>query len=250
MSDFIDRDGDTITYNTAERYYTIMPDVFIKRQAKAHEVRYRKIDGKVAEHPFNRQRIENERDAIAFISRNTSIPVPRILEWSDEDGVGCLTYETLKGETLGNIYGDLDPEAQQRLGDNVTKFIREVLLLELNRLRSKTMGQLSGVVFPPPRITGYDQRPEWQSRTSSTDRYVYCHNDLDTQNFMIDKETLEVEAVIDWEYSGFFPPQMEFPFWAEGKEASLEEAHCREMIALLDAPGKSNVAALDVVAVH
>ncbi|KAI4194435.1 MAG: hypothetical protein LQ350_007772 [Teloschistes chrysophthalmus] len=188
MTDYMQRDGDTLRYNTADRCYTFTPDVFIKRQAKAHEIRYRQMDGKVVEHAFNRQRIENERDAITFISKNTSIPVPRLLEWSEEDGVGCLTFEALKGETFGSLYWDLDPEGRERVGKNLMTFITEVLLPELRRLRSKTMGQLSGIVFPPPRVTSYDERAEWQSRTSSTDRYVYCHNDLDFHNFMIDKE--------------------------------------------------------------
>ncbi|KAL8690614.1 MAG: hypothetical protein Q9218_003979 [Villophora microphyllina] len=205
---------------------------------------------KVAEGAFSRQRIENERNATMFISKNTSIPVPRLLEWTDEDGVGCLTFEALKGETLRTLYWDLSPEDQQRVGDNLNAFLNNVLLPELRQLRSKTMGQLGGVVFPTVRVTYYDKRPEWQPRTSSTDRYVYCHNDLDLHNFMIDKETLEVEAVIDWEYSGFFPPEFEFPFWAEGKEASVGEDHCRKMIALLDAPGKLKVPDLEHTMVH
>ncbi|KAL8779375.1 MAG: hypothetical protein Q9203_001477 [Teloschistes exilis] len=98
------------------------------------------------------------------------------------------------------------------------------------------MGQLSGAVFPPPRVSPYDQR-SWESRTSSTDRYVYCHNDLAFHNLFVDPETLEIEAVIDWEYSGFFPPELEFPFYELGKEASLDEDHCRKMTALLEAPG-------------
>ncbi|KAL9589707.1 MAG: hypothetical protein Q9203_001478 [Teloschistes exilis] len=186
MTDYMQRDGDTLKYNTAERYYTFTPDVFIKRQAKAHEVRYWQIDGKVAEAAFSRQRIENERDADAFISKNTVIPVPQLIEWTDEDGVGCLTYELLKGQTFGELYWDLDPEGQQRMENNLTAFIREVLLPELGRFRSKTMGQLRGVVFsppPPPRVTVYDKRPVWQSRSSSRDRYLYCHNDLELHNF-------------------------------------------------------------------
>lgn len=218
-----------------DRHYALSPTTFTKRQLRSHEVRYRK-DGSVAEHPFNHERIGNERNALAFIAKNTTIPVPRILEWTDIDGVGCLTVERLKGQNYSDIYFDLNPEDQERLWNNLSAFLENVLLPQLKKLRSKTMGQLSGVVFPPPRVSFYEKR-SWEPRTSSTERYVYCHNDLAFYNFFVDPKTLEIEAVIDWEYSGFFPPELEWNFCYRTKEESLEESHCRETIALLDAPG-------------
>jgi aminoglycoside phosphotransferase (APT) family kinase protein len=37
------------------------------------------------------------------------------------------------------------------------------------------------------------------------------HGDLGPHNVMMDLETLEVISIIDWEYSGYFPP--EFQKW-------------------------------------
>ncbi|KAI4194434.1 MAG: hypothetical protein LQ350_007771 [Teloschistes chrysophthalmus] len=210
------------------------PTSFIKRQLRGDEVRYRK-DGSIAEHPFNHERIENERDALTFIAKHTTIPVPRVLEWTDIDGVGCLTVERLKGRPWLDTYYDLNPEDQEKMKDKLSAFLNQVMTPQLNQLRSKTIGQLSGAVFPPPRVSFYYVR-SWESRTSSTDGYVYCHNDLALHNLFVDPETFDIEAVIDWEYSGFFPPELEYPFYELGKEASLDEDHCRKMIALLEAP--------------
>lgn len=32
---------------------------------------------------------------------------------------------------------------------------------------------------------------------------------------MIDPDTLQVEAIIDWEYSGFYPPKVVAPLWTK-----------------------------------
>ena len=165
--------------------------------------------------------------------------MPRVLEWSDVDGVGSLTTELIKGSTWSDLYWDIDAPKKKILEENLLAFIDNVLEPQLKSLRSKTMGQIGGGMYPPNRITFWDRRPEWHSKTSSTDRYVFCHNDLNIHNFMMDPETLTVKAVVDWEYSGYFPPELEYPFYLDGMEPSLEEEHCKEMIALLDAPGES-----------
>ena len=187
---------------------------------------------------WERERIENERDALIFIARNSSIPVPRLLEWSDIDGVGSITVERISGKMYSELHEGLEPSDQAKLERNTITFIEEILLPQLQSLRSTKMGQLAGVVVPPVRVSYHDKRPQWESRTSTTSRYVYCHNDLSYNNIMVDPANLTVKAIIDWEYSGFFPKEMEFPFWELEQDASLEEEHCSKMIDLLEAPGE------------
>lgn len=38
---------------------------------------------------------------------------------------------------------------------------------------------------------------------------VFCHNDFSAHNVIVDPETLKVNAVIDWEYAGFYPNEFE-----------------------------------------
>lgn len=47
------------------------------------------------------------------------------------------------------------------------------------------------------------------------DEYVFCHNDLGQHNILVDPESLKIKAIIDWEFSGFFPRCFEAAFWEQ-----------------------------------
>ncbi|KAL9127122.1 MAG: hypothetical protein Q9217_003948 [Psora testacea] len=225
-------------WQVGDRHYTLTSSTFTKRQLFPHEQTLN-IHGEAAQHPFSRERLENERDALLYIARNTKIPVPRVLGWSNVDGVGCLTMEALHGAMLINILDDdseyLSPADKVALERNVNTFVYETVLPELKRLRSRTLGQLSGIVFPPPRVSAFDDRPSWQPKVLTTERYVYCHNDLAQQNIVVEPKTLEVISLIDWEYSGFFPPEFEKPFWLDPSgNGRVDEEESRRLVALLD----------------
>lgn len=230
-------DSSFLEYMTIDRHYTFTPTTFTKRQVRPSEYTLRN-DGTVAKSHFERERLENERDALIFIAENSSIPVPRVLEWSDIDGVGSLTVERIRGDSFSVVYDTLEPSDQAKLERNTLSYVEETLVPQLQSLRSTKMGQLAGIVIPPVRVSCLDDRPQWEARTSTTSRYVYCHNDITTNNIIVDPVTLTVNAIVDWEYSGFFPKEMEFPFWKKSQEESLEEEHCYKMIELLDAPGE------------
>lgn len=57
-----------------------------------------------------------------------------------------------------------------------------------------------------------DGRP-WRMRRRKQRDLVFCHNDLSMHNIIVDLGTLEIKAIIDWEYAGFYPPEFEFPFY-------------------------------------
>lgn len=42
---------------------------------------------------------------------------------------------------------------------------------------------------------------------------VFCHNDLSANNVIVDPDTLKIRAIVDWEYAGFFPAELEAPFY-------------------------------------
>ena len=62
------------------------------------------------------------------------------------------------------------------------------------------------------------------------EEFVFCHNDLGQHNVIVDPETLKIKAIIDWEFSGFFPHWFEAPLWEKpgpahpvGNEGKLRE---------------------------
>lgn len=57
------------------------------------------------------------------------------------------------------------------------------------------------------------QTHRWKMKTRKEKNLVFCHNDLGCQNILVDPETLKINAIIDWEYSGFFPKEFEGHFF-------------------------------------
>lgn len=56
-------------------------------------------------------------------------------------------------------------------------------------------------------------RQEWKMKPLESEDLVLCHNDLSMNNVIVDPETLKVNAIVDWEYAGFYPGQFEGKFF-------------------------------------
>ena len=56
---------------------------------------------------------------------------------------------------------------------------------------------------------------DWRLQPSTSDEYVFCHNELSQQNVIVDPSMLRIRAIIDFEYAGFFPPHFEYPFYQQ-----------------------------------
>lgn len=235
-------DDPVYDWELPDRHFTWSATTFVKRQLRPNEQKLNMRGGKL-EYPFNRERLENEHDALQFIAKNTTIPVPKVLDWSvDANGTASLTMETVHGRLMLGLLGTLGEEDKRRLHRNVDAFMYDTVLPQLAKLRSKSLGQLNGVVFPPPRVIACDDRKFWRSSTASTDHYVFCHNDLAQHNIMIDPDTLKVVSLIDWEYAGFFPPEFEFHFWHTSyrERDDANEVEPRRLLAMMDEPGKTS----------
>ena len=245
--DFIKKSGTELEpvydWRVGDRIYKLTETTFTKRQPKPHE-RERNIHGDWAEYPWVRERLENERDALIFISKNTTIPVPRVLDWYEDEGAGTLVVEAVQGYVMDELMDTLPPEKRQILKKNVDDYMYNYVLPQLAALRSKRVGALSGIAMPPPRVHAWDDRTVWQVRTSNVAKYVYCHNDLSRHNIFVDPETLQVVSIIDWEYSGFYPPEFERQIWHQTwpqartpaeHEEKVKESH--RLAAIFDEPG-------------
>ena len=52
---------------------------------------------------------------------------------------------------------------------------------------------------------------------------VFCHNDLSAHNIIVDPTTLKINAIVDWEYAGFYPREFEGLFYKRiGPSVALE----------------------------
>lgn len=58
-----------------------------------------------------------------------------------------------------------------------------------------------------------NETDDWHLCPSDYDEYVFCHNDPSQQNVIVNPNTLKINAIIDWEYAGFYPGFFEAPFY-------------------------------------
>lgn len=80
-------------------------------------------------------------------------------------------------------------------------------------MKSQERG-IDGFVMPPSWLAPDAELP-WQGKKSwkilplEKPEYIFQHGDIAAQNIIMDPQTLQVKALIDWEYAGYFPPGME-----------------------------------------
>ncbi|ATY60220.1 kinase-like domain [Cordyceps militaris] len=177
---------------------------------------------------LNHERITNEANALKLISEQTSIPVPRLLDHGElPDGRRYLVTEFIDGPTLKEMGSQCcsRPAGQKHTEEkpcktclhqaysNALDFIGTIVLPQLADLRSHHRG-INGFVMPPSWLTP-DAQPPWKGKKSfktlpsKNAEYVFQHGDIAPQNIIINRQTLQVEALIDWEHAGYFPPGME-----------------------------------------
>lgn len=134
----------------------------------------------------------------------SDIPVPRLYGAFEIDGSYILITEYIPGVSLS----DLSEEQRIKVYPEVNQH-----LAALHKIRSKTIGGPSGVVIPPNRVMEATDNDSWPRYSSSSNEYVFCHNDLSQYNIIVNSTTLRINAIIDWEFAGFYPPYFEACFY-------------------------------------
>jgi len=198
---------DTGWWSNTDRFYSYDNETFTKRELRESERRLN-WKGEIIRAPWTTERLQNEYNALKFVAANTTIPVPKILSFERVEGAYQLVMERVNGKPLDSIKNN---KAQALL--NTETFMATIVLPQLQSLTSCRIGSLAGIVIPPARIAAYDKRQIWPAKVAKTSQFSFCHNDLAQHNILINDETLEVEAIIDWEHSGFYAPDFEIALW-------------------------------------
>lgn len=176
----------------------------------------------------NHERITNEAKALQLVLQETDIPVPRLLDHgSHPDGRRYLITEYIDGPLLDAFprrscsmperkkHTDATPcqTCSDTAYSNAVDFISRTVLPQLANLTSHSRG-IDGFVMPPSWLTP-DAQPPWKGMQSwstlplERPDYVFQHGDLAAHNIIMDPNTLQVKALLDWEYAGFYPAGME-----------------------------------------
>lgn len=173
---------------------------------------------------MGKERLQNEAESLIFVREHTNIPVPAVHCHFEDDEAYYLITEYVDGISMS----ELEDAQKAIVGEELEKH-----LATLQTLRSHTMGGPRGLVVPPYRLNLQTEQDNWDLRPSSSDEYVFCHNDLSQHNVVVDPDTLEVKAIIDWEFAGFWPSQFEFRFYKRPGPSVARNGEVDDSVELL-----------------
>ncbi|KAG8161110.1 hypothetical protein KVR01_009374 [Diaporthe batatas] len=208
---------------TFERKYYHRGGSFIKRTLRPREFR----TGHRGLHipRFRKESVMNEAESLRYIRQNTNIPVPTVYCDFEDDDAYYLVTEYVEGVSMSDLTEDQKAVVREELRGH---------LATLRTLRSNRLGGPLGIVIPPYRVLRHTETDRWRLKPSDHDEYVFCHNDLSQQNVIVDPEMLRINAIIDWEYAGFYPARFEWPFYTRLGPSVAGKDEVDDSIELLD----------------
>ncbi|KAH7317198.1 kinase-like domain-containing protein [Rhexocercosporidium sp. MPI-PUGE-AT-0058] len=185
-----------------ERKYYHRGDVFIKRSLRPREFRTRYHGLNVPR--AGKERLLNEAASLRYIHEMTNIPVPTVYCDFEDDQASYLITEYIQGVSMSELTEEQKAPVFEEINEHLTT---------LRNLKSRNIGGPSGIVIPPYRAL----------QLSDRDEYVFCHNGLSQQNIIVNLDTPKINAIIDWEYSGFYHDFFEAPFYTRlGPSAAIQ----------------------------
>ncbi|KAL7922692.1 kinase-like protein [Trichoderma austrokoningii] len=186
---------------TPDKKYFHVGNTFVKRSLRPSE--WQKHHCYLHVPLFGMELVLNEGACLSFLAE-TGIPLPKLLACFEDDGAAYLVTEYVEGVGMN----ELDAKSQAVVAEELQRHV-----LTLKRLTSDTWSGPDKMVLPPYRIMQKSNGRPWRMRQRKQQDLVFCHNDLSMNNVIVDPDTLKINAIVDWEYAGFYPPEFEFPFY-------------------------------------
>ncbi|KAB8801899.1 hypothetical protein FH972_026720 [Carpinus fangiana] len=179
---------------TPERKYYKDGQTWVKRSLRPDEWQVNPCNGQFLVPRMGRERILNEAASIRFIAEKTNIPVPKLYCCFEDNEAVYLVMEYVEGVGMNEL-----PEEERKI--------------------------VESEVVPPYRVMHASPRMAWamKPREANADNLVFCHNDLSTYNIIVDPETLKINAIIDWEYAGFYTEPFEGHFFLRNAPSVAQE---------------------------
>lgn len=222
---------------TDKKYYQVGSSC-IKRTLRPHEWQSTD-DGHLIVPPTTyRQRWKNEAAVLQYLQESTNLPLPRLQCAYEDDGAFYFSTEYVPGVSMSQLEEAQKLQVMEELRRHVET---------LRSLRSDKPGVPGeDMLCAPYRVTRnrWKDNSCWRSRQGVDGEYVFCHNDLGQHNVLVDPETLKISAIIDWEFSGFWPEWFERSFYERrgpssalaGEDDDVERcrdwllSHCDEVV--------------------
>ena len=173
-----------------------------------------------------------EAEAMIFVRDNTTVPVPEILNAYNEDGTNYIIMEHIDGALLKDVWDRLSAEDKSTITKELQDYVgqlRRIFVPEGTLIGSVNGGpaidrrQFSSAIGGPFRSE--QEFNEWQLAQlhpevpvsgremyagvhKSNHRIVFTHGDLAFHNIMV--KDGHINAILDWEYSGWYPEHWDY----------------------------------------
>ncbi|PHH53866.1 hypothetical protein CFIMG_002605RAa2 [Ceratocystis fimbriata CBS 114723] len=157
---------------------------------------------------------EAEANAMKLVRQHTSIPVPEVYNvYRDADsGHMCIVMEYIDGEQLDKAWPRLSEEQKDKIVQQLRGYF-----VELRQIKGSFIGG-DEAEFNKALVKAWSTNREndpftrllckIQVEVMSGHEIVMTHNDFDPRNILV--RGSDVVAVLDWEFSGFFPEYWEY----------------------------------------
>ncbi|MCJ1386665.1 hypothetical protein MMC17_009791 [Xylographa soralifera] len=199
---------------TSEKLYRFNDRGRVLKRSLREDEYYVLSDGERLVPPLVVERLKNEAACMEFIRAHTNIPIPKLLDAYEENGSYHLWIEFIDGVEMSTL-----------------TLVEQAELFPQNT--SIELFRRSYWNPSPPCIVHADYLSQWKQQFSPDEKFVFCHSDLSQSNILVDRKTLRIAAIIDWEYGGFFPRDHELPFY-KSPQHSGKQVNGKEFKSVVD----------------
>ncbi|KAB8277510.1 kinase-like domain-containing protein [Aspergillus minisclerotigenes] len=176
----------------------------------------------------------SEASTLRFISRHTSIPVPKVLCSFTHHGLTYIVMERIKGDIIGSGWVHRKEESKAKLLSQLAKLVAEMRELQppadivvasvdggplfdcrvpgrslhfgpFNTVQDFHRHLRMGMEFDPGLNPQIQDLINQQSKTWPS---VFTHGDLSSLNILIRGD--DIVGIIDWETAGWYPSYWEY----------------------------------------
>lgn len=178
--------------------------------------------------------IQRETDAIQFVRRHTSIPLPSIIESRKSEDDSWYTMQVIPGKSLSDAWTDMSEQARLKTRTELCGYIKELRAIQPpepvyigsctsssaydHRLNnSLPCGPFSSesafndfLVSPVQRCPRQELVAFYCNQLKDTHQIVFTHADLCGDHIIVDPVTGKINGIIDWEMAGWWPEYWEY----------------------------------------
>ncbi|KAJ5088557.1 hypothetical protein N7456_012173 [Penicillium angulare] len=187
---------------------------------------------------------------LRFLTENTSIPIPKIVEeWQEDDGAYFMLTRRIQGLPLNEAWPTLSNADKDRIAKQTAEYLSQ--LREHQSIRRESLGGkplYSAFLFPNGYGIGHgpllsddelwaemslaltnvpeEARQKLRQRMPTATPYTFSHCDLTNVNIVVNNGNLA--GILDWKSSGYFPVWWEFT--AAGIGLGQEDTEWKDLL--------------------